>query len=286
MLPEAPTPEGLTLGHLLTVFGGDDPRDVLAIRHTSLPNGLPDVSYAAPAEVLAYTRDQDARYRVFPEHPAGLWLVFMEDGAHEGEHRSRFYSAYTNDGEALDERSDTNRRFNLSASPFMASLKDRLVIDWTTPRRWHRRGALAAEFKVLEIADPQVIAFPGFDRVELPYAHLQRILNDPHYSRWHSALSAVKGIYLIADASNGKLYVGKADGAEGILGRWKAYAGDGHGGNVALKDLDELDLTHREHFVFSILRVFGPESPQKQILDSEAHYKAALLSRDFGYNKN
>lgn len=276
----------LTLGHLLTAFGVTAPSDVLAIRHTSLPHGLPDVSSASPDAVIAYTRDQDARYRVFPERPPRLWLAFMEDGTHEGAHRSRFFGAYANAGEALAEQTETNRRFQLSESSFMETLKNRLVIEWTTPRRWHRRGALAAEFRVLEIADPQVIPFPGFDRVQLPYVRLQRILDDPHYSRWHSALSAVKGIYLIADASNGKQYVGKADGTEGILGRWKAYAGDGHGGNVALKDLDSLDLTHREQFVFSILRVFGPEATQKQILDAEAHYKSALLSQDFGYNEN
>jgi hypothetical protein len=41
----------------------------------------------------------------------------------------------------------------------------------------------------------------------------------------------VQGIYLITDSSNGKQYVGKADGTERILGRWKNYASDGHGGN-------------------------------------------------------
>lgn len=285
-----PTPEAappvLLLGHLLNSFGTDDPDRVLAIRHTSLPDGLPDVATATPAAVLAYTRDQDARHRVFPETPAPIWLIFMEDGTHDGIHRARFYGAYDNNGESLAERTETNRRFDLAPTPLMASLANRLVVEWTTPRRWHRRGALAAEFRVLEIADPQVIPFPGYDCVRLTYAELRRILDDPHYSQWQSALRAVKGVYLIADASNGKHYVGKADGIDGILGRWRAYGGDGHGGNIALRDLDNLDLTHRENFVFSILRVFGPEATQKQILDAEAHYKGALLSRVFGYNEN
>jgi excinuclease UvrABC nuclease subunit len=54
------------------------------------------------------------------------------------------------------------------------------------------------------------------------------------------ALGSVQGVYLIADSSTGQLYVGKA---ERILGRWNAYAyayaRDGHGGNVALKELAE-----------------------------------------------
>lgn len=66
----------------------------------------------------------------------------------------------------------------------------------------------------------------------------------------------------------------------------RADASDGHGSNIAFRELDNLDLRHRDHFVFSILRVFGPEAPQKQILDAEAHYKSALLSRDFGCNEN
>lgn len=286
MPPLDSAPPALLLGHLLTAFGVSNPDDVLAIRHTSLAHGLPDVNSATPEAVLAYTRDQDARHRVFPETPAPIWLVFMEDGSHDGSHRSRFFGAFDNAGESLDERTETNRRFNLAPSTLMASLANRLVIEWTTPRRWHRRGALAAEFRVLEVADPQVVPFPGFDRVRLTYSELHRILDDPLYSRWHSALRAVKGVYLIADASNGKHYVGKADGVDGVLGRWQAYAGDGHGGNVALRDLHNLDLSHREHFVFSILRVFGPEATQTQILNAESHYKSALLSRSFGYNEN
>ncbi|KQV76999.1 hypothetical protein ASC61_01935 [Aeromicrobium sp. Root344] len=276
----------LSLGHILETAGLTDFTEVLAIRHTSLSHGIPDVNHTTPAAVLTYTRDQDADPRVFPVNPPKIWLVFMADGTHDGAHRARFYGAYENSGEALDERTETNRRFDLSAMPLLEALQNRLVVDWTTPIRWHRRGVLAAEFRVLEIADPQVIPFPGFDNVRLTYSELRRMIDDPHYSRWHSALSAVKGIYLIADSSNGMQYVGKADGAQGIFGRWKAYAGDGHGGNVALKDLDNLDLTHREHFVFSILRVFGPEATQKQILNAEAHFKDALLSRDYGYNEN
>jgi hypothetical protein len=44
----------------------------------------------------------------------------------------------------------------------------------------------------------------------------------------------VQDIYLITDSSIGKNHVGKADGNERILGRWKNYASDGHGGNRAL----------------------------------------------------
>jgi hypothetical protein len=273
----------LTLGDILAASGVADMTDVLAIRHTDQVDGIPDVSHASPEAVLEYTRDQDSRFRVFPERPPKLWLVFMEDGTHDGAHRSRFFGAYANHGESLEERTDTNRRFNLTPSSELEALQHRLVVGWTTPRRWHRSGLLAAKFRVLEIADPQVIPFPGFDSVLLSYNKLQQVVEDPHYSRWHSALSAVKGIYLVTDSSNGKQYVGKADGNGGIFARWSAYAADGHGSN---KELVGLAPDQCHHFIFSILRVFEPRALQSQVDDAERHYKLALRSREFGYNLN
>jgi hypothetical protein len=91
---------------------------------------------------------------------------------------------------------------------------------------------------------------------------------------------------LIADATNGDLYIGKADGRERILGRWSQYARDGHGGNIALRELTGLDRVHARRFQFSILRVFGPGELPSVVDEAEAHYKRALLSRQFGLNRN
>jgi hypothetical protein len=275
----------LTLGDILSASGMDDLTDVLAIRHTDRLDGIPDVSHASPETVIAYTRDQDARSTVFPERYADvrLWLVFMADGTQDGTHRARFYGAYNNHGEALGERTETNRRFNIAPSAALEALRHRLVVGWTGPRTFHRGGVPAAKFRVLEIADPEVIPFPGFDSVLLNYKTLQQVVDDPHYSRWHSALGAVKGIYLITDTSNGKHYVGKADGAGGIFARWRAYATDGHGSN---KELVALPKDQCEHFAFSILRVFEPRALQSQVDAAEKHYKLALRSREFGYNRN
>lgn len=96
----------------------------------------------------------------------------------------------------------------------------------------------------------------------------------------------MQGIYLIADASTGRLYVGKADGRERILGRWSGYARDGHGGNIALRDLAGLDPTHSRHFMFSILRVFAPSALAAEVDEAESHFKRALLTRQHGLNRN
>lgn len=275
----------LTLGDVLGASGIIDLADVLAIRHTNRTDGIPEVSHASPAAVIAYTRDQDSRSTVFPEGYGGvkLWLVFMADGTQDGTHRARFYGAYDNHGEALSERTESSRRFRLTPSPTLQALQNRLVVGWTGPRTFHRRGALAGKFRVLEIADPEVIPFPGFDSMLLTYNKLQQVVEDPRYSRWHSALGAVKGIYLITDTSNGRQYVGKADGSGGIFARWSAYATDGHGSN---RELVALPKDQCEHFVFSILRVFEPRALQPQVDAAEKHYKLALRSREFGYNVN
>ncbi|MCJ2195208.1 hypothetical protein MUG60_11235 [Kaistella montana] len=91
---------------------------------------------------------------------------------------------------------------------------------------------------------------------------------------------------LIADEAAGQCYVGKADGERGVLGRWEAYARDGHGGNVALRDALELDPAQPERYTFSLVRVFGSNTPQAQIDAAERHYKEALMTRRFGLSRN
>jgi hypothetical protein len=64
------------------------------------------------------------------------------------------------------------------------------------------------------------------------------------------------------------------------------YARDGHGENLALRELKGVDAEHSRHFQWSILRVFGPPTPMAEVDSAEAHYKRALLTRQFGLNRN
>lgn len=48
---------------------------------------------------------------------------------------------------------------------------------------------------------------------------------------------------------------------------------------------------HARHFVFSILRVFGPSTSSSEVDAAERHYKQALMTRElmtreFGLNRN
>lgn len=285
----------LTLGHVLTGIGADgDPafelKDILIIRHTfnsSDPGSLRGPEDLTEERVLAYTREQ--KFAVAPRY----WIILVADGGK----RSRLWGAYVNHGDL--EPTAMYNVFDLRRSDILASLEDRLVIEWDSPLNWRRRAdsASASRMPVLEIADRDKVPFPGFDGVLLPYHQLCAMVDDPRYADWRVALSEVQGIYLITDSSNGKQYVGKADGVERILGRWTAYARDGHGGNVALREL-ALQSTasegkspasktdHARHFVFSLLRVFGPSTPSSEVNTAESHYKAALMTRAFGLNRN
>ncbi|SDI97229.1 hypothetical protein SAMN04488693_1397 [Arthrobacter subterraneus] len=298
--PEEPAfSSALMLGHVLTGMGADyDPtvrlEDIHIVRHSFRP-GDPDALHGpedlSEDRVVAYTREQDISPRRFPSDPPRYWVILIADG----QRRSRLWGTFENHGEIVAERTESNRYFELRPSRFLTALNDRLVIEWDNPRSWHRsaNSVTAARMPVLEIADRDKVPFPGFDGVLLPYHQLRDMVDDPRYVDWRTALAEVQGIYLITDSSNGKQYVGKADGSERILGRWTTYARDGHGGNVALRELvrdsaaGEVTKTdHARNFVFSLLRVFGPSTPSSEVNLAESHYKAALMTREFGLNRN
>lgn len=284
MSPDSPTGD-LSLGHLLQAAGLTEADQVIALRHTVRPKDPASLRDLSEEGVLAYTRVQTRATNILPKTPPPLWLVFIAEGE-RGTH-SRFFCAYENHGELPDEQNDTMRTYDLKPTPLLGSLRNRLVIDWDGAAiRWASRGPHAARLPVVEIADSTSVPFPGYGGVRVTFDELRQVVTDRHYSQWRAALSSVQGIYAILDSRTGQLYVGKADGGERILGRWTAYAQDGHGGNVALRELGVKDPSHKQDFVFSILRVFDPSAPTAEVNAAESHFKFALASREFGLNRN
>lgn len=123
--------------------------------------------------------------------------------------------------------------------------------------------------------------FPGYENVDLSWRDLGRVLIRPV---WRTALENQKGIYLIVDSSNGKMYVGSAYGENMILGRWLAYAQNGHGGNVELRRLDFAHI--QQYFRYSILDIYKSTTSDNTILARESWWKRVLMTRSFGYNSN
>jgi hypothetical protein len=101
---------------------------------------------------------------------------------------------------------------------------------------------------------------------------------------WKTALENQKGVYLITDVESGKRYVGSAYGENMLLGRWKNYVENGHGGN---KDLKELDFEYiKANFRYSILEIYKSTIDDKVIINREHHWMRILLTKDkrYGYN--
>ena len=168
----APTGE-LCLGHILEA-AGVELSEVAALRHTYTTGGLASPADVTAPKLLDYVRRQDAGNKL-GRTPAPLWLNFMADGGR----RSRFWTAYENHGEVAEERSGGLRYFDLRPSTVLSVLSKRLVIEWSPDAvNWAKQGAAAAAFRVVEIADPEVVPFPGFDRVLVSYEELLAVVED------------------------------------------------------------------------------------------------------------
>jgi hypothetical protein len=147
------------------------------------------------------------------------------------------------------------------------------------------------EPEVYELApDTKLGTFPGYQNVRLRHHELQRIIANDEPS-WKDALSSVKGVYVITDLSNGRLYVGSASGeANGLWQRWSAYANLANltGGNRELEQLrsERGDAFLVEHFQYTILEIFDPKTRPDVILQRESFWKQALDTRAHGMNRN
>ena len=145
------------------------------------------------------------------------------------------------------------------------------------------------QFKVAEIL-PQPYsgeAFCGYEKVNQDFNVLESIYKKEK-NDWKTALSIVRGVYLICDKSNGKKYVGSAYGNGGIWSRWACYIGTGHGWNDELTKLvDEKGIEYaRKNFRFSLLEIKPMTESKEAIIARESHWKSVLLSIEHGYNKN
>lgn len=180
--------------------------------------------------------------------------------------------------------------YDLRRRPATDELDGRLVVAFRRPGRqsYLRAERWDADLTVAEIRPQKLTigAFPGYSRTMLTKQHLDIVVSQDLES-WKAALSAVAGVYLIADRLTGKLYVGSATAGEGIWSRWCAYSRSGHGGNrdlIAL--LKEKGDDYAENFQFGILEIADVQASSQDVLAREAYWKELLLSRAHGYNAN
>jgi hypothetical protein len=144
------------------------------------------------------------------------------------------------------------------------------------------------KFTVCEITRTpyKMPSFPGYTNVHITFEELKAIYNEDENS-WKTALSNVKGIYLITDKTNGKLYIGSAYGELSFWNRWKQYTETGHGGNKLLKELiGKNKYEYANNFSYSILEICNINTMDDEIIKKESFWKEKLLTKEFGYNKN
>jgi len=113
--------------------------------------------------------------------------------------------------------------------------------------------------------------FPGYEKVNISWDELRRVIEKENLK---TAPQNQKGMYLMTDISNGKMYVCSAYGENMILGRWLAYVNIGYRGNIGLKTLmfDHI----KENFEYSILEIYKSTTDDQIIIVRESWWKEAL----------
>ncbi len=112
-------------------------------------------------------------------------------------------------------------RYKISQIDSYSGYIGRLLIHYPRPYGWRGRSfKLENSYKSLNIS--QILKeryegqeFCGYESINHDFSYLEIIFKNNRPS-WKSALQNIKGVYLIADRSNGKKYVGSAYGDSGI----------------------------------------------------------------------
>lgn len=170
-------------------------------------------------------------------------------------------------------------KYSLKKNNILDELSERLVIEWgKSTVSWVQ----SKDKRVVEIKPKKSIGeFQTYDRISMDYIDLKKLTQFPDSNiSWFTALSSVKGVYLIMDRTSGKLYVGSASGEGGIYARWEQYAKTGHGGNKELMALDPIN------FQFSILEIVSTTFTEEEVIKCENKWKEKLGTRKFGLNEN
>lgn len=180
-----------------------------------------------------------------------------------------------------------------SAFPEMVGYIGRLVITWDDRKTMNivmRDKEAISRLTVKTILEQPYNElgedFPGYENVDLSWNDLRRVLK---FKNWQTALENQKAVYLITDTATNKRYVGSAYGDNMLLGRWRNYAENGHGGNKELKALvEEQGLEYvKDNFRYSILDIYKSTIDDEAIIVRESWWKNILLTRgDYGYNAN
>jgi hypothetical protein len=288
----------------LLISNGIDPRRVLVLRHRpherELNKVLPWLAAEKPKVFNAYQQTQTEKLEKVMNAMTGSGYVASFIGREAG--RALFVGLYSIGASKpltveqfwrvpaylelkafgmkgfTGEKRSTVLWFDLVPTDFYSSWKGKLIVSWPgLERSWWRR-AHRNEIPVVAVLEESLLdaAMPEWDEISLTWEELGVLP-----TRWKSALSQWRGIYLIFDTSDGKGYVGSAYGESNLLGRWRTYAARGHGGNRLLRKRDP------RSFRFTILQRVSPDMDPANVIRLESSWKQRLHTRQpYGLNDN
>lgn len=188
------------------------------------------------------------------------------------------------------EGEDCNYQYNTKLSKIGEEFIGRLIIRF---EKDFRQTYLLLENHIndLDIIEylrdkKTILPFYGYENVNLSYQELATIIHNGIES-WKTALSSVKGVYIITDKMNGKHYIGSAYGADSFWQRWSNYIHSLHGYNKSLKKLiKENGENYVNNFQFSILEIRSNTTAKEEIIQRETFWKNVFLTIEHGYNEN
>ena len=166
--------------------------------------------------------------------------------------------------------------YDIRRSGLLSAYIGLLSIDWGEGHRVWVQRASSQNKQVLEVrkkfSEPE---FPGFTELCVNSIKLEMIPES-----WKAVLRKTRGVYLLVNNETGKQYVGSADGAEGLWGRWKGYENYGHGGNVELKRFKKKD----RDWQITVLEVVSTTASSEDLIRIENEWKQKLKTIKFGLN--
>jgi hypothetical protein len=183
---------------------------------------------------------------------------------------------------------DSRYRYDMEKLPGFEDLERRLVISWTgVAQAWCVDLDTYPNEVVQLLPKGYVQDFPGYHDIHLTYRELKEIISDPDANRtWYNALCSIGAVYLIVDTTDGMQYVGSASGRDGLYGRWKEYAKNGHGGDKKLIEILDKEPERVHKFRYAILQTLPAALTRAEANREENKYKEKLGSRAFGLNSN
>ena len=147
------------------------------------------------------------------------------------------------------------------------------------------------DIEIVELLDKSYEnhVFPGYENIDFTFKQIKKIINQQPLD-WKSALSNVKGIYMLTNTDTGKRYIGSAYGDIGIWSRWTEYCFNGHGNNKDLIRLSEQRGYEyiENNFKFTLLEIHPMFTSDNDIIIRENFWKNVMMSKSkkFGYNSN